>query len=110
MSNKDTESIKVGVALRVCRAALGITQTELAASIGVAKVTLARVETLESNLKSDSFLRAVKLFREHGLEIDTMTSDGINLKISAAALDNALQKLMDSSNRRADRKVTVSKK
>jgi hypothetical protein len=39
-----------------------------------------------------------------------MTSDGINLKISAAALDNALQKLMDSSNRRANRKVTVSKK
>ena len=83
MSNKDTESIKIGVLLRVCRAAIGLNQTELAALIGVSKVTLARVETLESTLKTDSFLKAIKVFRDHGLEIDTMSSDSINLKITS---------------------------
>lgn len=108
MSIKDTESIKVGVALRVCRAALGITQIELATLIGVSKVTLARVETLESSLKSDSFMKAIKVFREQGLEIDTMSSDGINLKISAAALGVALDKLMDNTKRRPDRKTKLA--
>jgi DNA-binding XRE family transcriptional regulator len=95
MSIKDTESIKVGVALRVCRAALGMNQTDLAALIGISKVTLARVETLESSLKSDALMKAIKAFRDRGLEVDTMSSDGINLKISAAALGLALDKLND---------------
>lgn len=105
MSIKDTESIKIGVALRVCRAALGINQTELAGLIGISKVTLARVETLESSLRSDALMKAIKVFRERGLELDTMSSDGINLKISFAALRFALDKLEDNANRRPDRKA-----
>jgi transcriptional regulator with XRE-family HTH domain len=108
MSNKDTESIKIGVALRVCRAALGISQTELADLIGVSKVTLARVETLETSLKSEAFMKALKVFRDHGLSIDTMTSEGINLRINPIALEAALEKLLDASKRRAEKKEKLT--
>jgi hypothetical protein len=40
-------------------------------------------------------MKAIKAFRDRGLEVDTMSSDGINLKISAAALGLALDKLND---------------
>jgi transcriptional regulator with XRE-family HTH domain len=108
MSIKNIESIKIGVALRVSRAALGINQTELAALIGISKVTLARVETLESSLKSDALMKAIKVFRECGLELDTMSSDGINLNICEAALKFALDKLEDNAKRRPDRKLKKS--
>ena len=52
--------------MRMARAALGISQLELAELLGVSKITLARVETLETPMKADIFMRAIKLFRDHG--------------------------------------------
>jgi transcriptional regulator with XRE-family HTH domain len=60
MSIKDMESVKIGVTQRVSRAALGINQTELAALMGISKVTLARVKTLESSLKSDALIKLLR--------------------------------------------------
>ncbi len=50
----------------MARAALGISQLELAELLGVSKITLARLETLEAPLKADVYMKAIKVFRERG--------------------------------------------
>lgn len=104
MDNLDIESIKVAVAVRVGRSAAGLSQQELADMIGISKVTLARVETLESKLKAEFYMKAIKIFRDMGVEMDTMLSDGIKVNVSPKALQLALGKLQDESKRRTDRK------
>jgi transcriptional regulator with XRE-family HTH domain len=103
MDHIDRESIKIAVLIRVCRVALGLTQQELADMIGIAKITLARVETLESKLKVEYYMRAMKIFHEAGIEVDAMSSEGIKLNIKPEALETALNKLSDDEKRRKDR-------
>jgi transcriptional regulator with XRE-family HTH domain len=103
MNHIDKESIKIAVLIRVGRVALGLTQQELADMIGIAKITLARVETLESKLKVEYYMRAMKVFHEAGIEFDAMSTEGIKLNIKAEALEIALGKLSNDENRRKDR-------
>lgn len=104
MTENDKDSIKVAVAVRVARVALGMSQQELAERIGIAKITLARVETLESKLKAEYYMRALRLFNQMGVEIDSLLSDNIKININEQALTQAFNKLQDESTRRKDRK------
>lgn len=92
--------------MRMARAALGISQLELAELLGVSKITLARVETLETPMKADIFMRAIKLFRDHGVVLDTLSSDALNIIVKQQCFDESLARLKDDSKRRSDRKVT----
>jgi transcriptional regulator with XRE-family HTH domain len=104
MSNLDTDSIKIAVALRSARSALGISQQELADLLDVSKITVARVETLEAPLKASIYLRAIKLLAESGVELDASSTDSVVLNIKPSALETALARLQDSELRRSDRK------
>lgn len=104
MTENDKDSIRVAVAVRVARVALGMSQQELAERIGIAKITLARVETLESKLKAEYYMRALRLFNQMGVEIDSLLSDNIKININEQALTQAFNKLQDESTRRKDRK------
>ena len=104
MSNIDTDSIKIAVALRSARSALGISQQELADLLDVSKITVARVETLEAPLKASIYLRAIKLLAESGVELDASSTDSVVLNIKPSALETALARLQDSELRRSDRK------
>lgn len=104
----NTESINIAVTIRMGRAALGMSQQELADRIGVSKITLARVETLESNLKAESYLKIIKTFHELGVEVETMLNGGVHLHVTTLALQQALAQLQDNSMRRSDRKKRES--
>jgi transcriptional regulator with XRE-family HTH domain len=93
----------------MARAALGISQMELAELLGVSKITLARVETLESPLKADVYMKAIKVFREHGVVVDTLSSDSLIFNVQPKCLDESLARLKDVSKRRPDRKTPVDK-
>ena len=58
--------------------------------MGVAKSTIARIETLEMAPKGDFVLRAIGLFREAGLEIDIHSENGIPITIGSDAILSAL--------------------
>ena len=47
------DTIKLVVALRCARAAVGMSQEEMADLLGIPKTTLARVETMEGSLRAD---------------------------------------------------------
>ena len=84
--------------MRAARAAIGWNQQEFADRMGVAKSTIARIETLEMAPKSDFVLRAIGLFREAGLEVDIHSGHGIPITISSEAILSALDEFNADGN------------
>jgi DNA-binding XRE family transcriptional regulator len=96
---------KVVVAIRVARAAAGLNQQEFADLMGVAKTTVARMETLETKASAQFLLGAVYLFKTCGIELDMHDYDNLIIKISNQAINNTVSQLENDNNRRSDRKA-----
>ena len=97
------ENGRIAVGVRTARAAAGWNQQEFADRMGVAKSTVARIETLEMAAKADFLIKAVRLFREAGIEVDLQSAEGLAFKVSEIALGAAVDALRDDSKRRSDR-------
>jgi len=95
---------KIAVALRSARSAAGWNQQEFADRMGVAKSTVARIETLEMAAKGDFLIKAMRLFREAGVDVDLHTKGGLSLQISDQTVAAVVEALQDDSKRRMDRK------
>ena len=99
---------KIAVALRAARAAAGWNQMEFAERMGVAKSTIARLETLEMSAKGDFLLKAFRLFREAGIEVDLYANGVLPIRISDLAIAAAVDALTDDSKRRSDRRTGIA--
>lgn len=111
MSTKEYDAnVKIAVTLRTARAALGINQQELADQLQIPKSTLARMETLEMQPRADIYMEALKFFRDSGIELDSIYSDDVIVRITPTSLAHAKKLLDDESKRRSDRKVIRVKK
>ena len=77
---------KIAVAIRTARAAAGWNQQEFADLMKVAKSTVARIETLEIAAKGDFVMRAMRLFRESGIDVDLMAVTDLPIRISDLAI------------------------
>jgi transcriptional regulator with XRE-family HTH domain len=100
------ENVKIAVALRTARAAIGWNQDEFAALMGVAKSTIARIETLEMGAKADFLNKAMRLFREAGVTLDLYDENILPVTIGRKALLEAVAKLQNDDSRRSDRLAT----
>ena len=108
MSSVDShESGKIAVALRTARAAAGWNQGEFALLMGVAKTTVARIETLEMSARAEFISKAMRLFREAGIEVDLYEADSIPIRIKAVAVEKAIADLNDIDKRRSDRRSGI---
>lgn len=96
---------KIAVAIRTARAAAGWNQQEFADLLKVAKSTVARVETLEIAAKGDFVMRAMRLFRENGIDVDLMSASDLPIRISDRAIAASVDAIKDETNRRSDRKT-----
>lgn len=96
---------KVVVAIRTARAAAGWNQQEFADLMGIAKTTVARIETLEMKATAEFLLQAVYLFKTIGIEIDMHDYYGLIVKVSNQTINTAVSSLEDVNNRRPDRKA-----
>ena len=105
--NNQFENGKIIVAIRAARAAIGWNQQEFADRMGVAKSTVARIETLEIAAKGDFVLRALRIFREAGVEVDISAAQGLPLLISDLTVNHAIESLADDGNRRSDRRLGI---
>lgn len=101
------EKIKIAVALRAARTALGWSQQEFADHMQAAKSTVARIETLEMDPKAEFLNRALWQFRERGVSVDLIHPEKIVITIGNEALTEAQSRLDDDQMRRADRKTNV---
>jgi transcriptional regulator with XRE-family HTH domain len=104
MSTEIDESTKAAIAIKTARTALGLSQLEFAEMMGVAKTTLARVETLEAQVKLDFYMKAVKLINSLGIEVDAISEDNIIIRIKPKAQQAVVASLADEANRRSDKK------
>jgi len=98
------DSIKLAVALRMARAAAGWSQEELATQLGIAKTTIARMETLEGGLSAEQLTKIARHYRNAGIDLSFMFDDEVTVTVSKEALERALQRLSDENYRRIDRK------
>ena len=103
-SQEALENAKIAVALRAARAAIGWNQQEFADKMGVAKSTIARIETLEMGAKADFLIRAIQLFRQAGVEVDLAGAASIRMDVGQTAVLAAITALEDESKRRSDRR------
>jgi transcriptional regulator with XRE-family HTH domain len=109
MSNTELlESGKIAVALRTARAAVGWNQEEFAQLMGVAKTTVARIETLEMSARAEYLSKAIRLFREVGVEVDLSELDAVPIRVSMVAVAKAVDDLQDVNKRRKDRRTGIA--
>jgi transcriptional regulator with XRE-family HTH domain len=99
---------KIAVAIRTARAAAGWNQLEFAGYMGVAKSTVARIETLEMAAKGDFLIKAIRLFREAGIEVDLYTNSDLPIRVTDLAIAAAVDALNDDSKRRSDRRSGIA--
>lgn len=100
------DSIKLAVALRAARTAVGWSQEELTNLLGMSKTTIARMETMEGGLRADQLSAILKLYKSVGVELEFMLTDEVVVKINTQGLVEAQRRLLDQNLRRADRKKT----
>ena len=96
---------KVAVAIRTARAAAGINQQDFSEMMGVAKSTIARIETMEMKANADFLLDCVYFFKSIGIELDMHDYDNLVIRVSNQAIKTASSNLEDVTKRRSDRKV-----
>ncbi len=99
---------KIALAIRTARAAAGWNQQDFADRMEVAKSTIARIETLEIAAKGDFVMRAMRLFREHGIDVDLMAATDLPIRISDLAITASVNALKDESNRRSDKRTGIA--
>lgn len=99
---------KIAVAIRTARAAAGWNQQEFADLMEVAKSTVARIETLEIAAKGDFVMRAMRLFRDNGIDIDLMAASELPIRISDLAVAASVEAIKNEANRRSDRKTGIA--
>jgi len=98
---------KVAVAIRTARAAAGINQQDFSEMMGVAKTTIARIETLEMKATAEFLLDCVYFFKSVGIELDMHDYDNLIIRVSNQAINTAASNLEDVTKRRSDRKVEI---
>lgn len=98
------DAVRLAIALRSGRAALGLSQTEFCQQVGVSKSVLARAETAEGTLGADALTRCLKFFHNQGLKLEFIYGETVSMEVSEAAIRQVLARMMDEANARSDRK------
>ena len=96
--------VKLTVAMRTARSVVGWSQDELSRLSGIPKITIARFETLESNLKAEQLMNLLDLYGSVGANLELSEGDGLTLTFEGKMINLAGERLADNSNRRAERK------
>lgn len=104
----DLEKISIVVVLRMARAAVGWSQEELAQRLGVAKTTIARIETGEGALSAMQYFQIERIYNEEGLSLSMLKGDKVSVSVNETALEKAQQRLADAGLKRSDRKKPVA--
>lgn len=98
------QSVKLAVALRTARSVVGWSQDELSKLSGIPKITIARFETLEGDLKAEQLMKLLDLYGSMGAKLELSEGDGFSLTVEGRMINLAGERLGDNSKRRADRK------
>lgn len=102
--SKHYQSVKLAVALRTARSLVGWSQDELAKLSGIPKITIARFETLEGNLKAEQLMKLLDLYSSIGAKLELSAGEGFTISVDSKMINLAGERFADDTKRRADRK------
>lgn len=83
------DSAKIALTLRVARAALGWSQEEVANKLGIAKSTLARIETMDTAASAQVLTALLRLYHDSGITMDFLYDEKITVVISEKVIQSA---------------------
>jgi transcriptional regulator with XRE-family HTH domain len=101
------EKVKIAIALRMARAAIGWSQDELAEELNFAKTTIARAETMDGGLRIEQLAIVAQFYKSCGVEIDFLMGAEVTVKMTSHGVTKAMERLLDMSTRRVDRRKAV---
>jgi transcriptional regulator with XRE-family HTH domain len=101
------ERVKIAIALRMARAAIGWSQDELAERLNFAKTTIARAETMDGGLRIEQLAIVAQFYKSCGVEIDFLMGAEVTVKMTSQGVTKAMERLLDISSRRVDRRKAV---
>jgi transcriptional regulator with XRE-family HTH domain len=101
------EKVKIAIALRMARAAIGWSQDELAERLNFAKTTIARAETMDGGLRIEQLAIVAQFYKSYGVEIDFLMGAEVTVKMTSQGVTKAMERLLDMSSRRVDRRKAV---
>ena len=101
------EKVKIAIALRMARAAIGWSQDELAERLNFAKTTIARAETRDGGLRTEQMAIVAQFYKSHGVEIAFLMGTEVTVKMTSQGVTKAMERLLDMSSRRVDRRKAV---
>ena len=101
------ERVKIAIALRMARAAIGWSQDELAEELNFAKTTIARAETMDGGLRIEQLAIVAQFYKSRGVEIDFLLEAEVTVKMTSQGVTKAMERLLDMSSRRVDRRRAV---
>ena len=104
--NDALDEIKVVVALRTARSALGWNQEEASQRLGIAKSTLARIETMEGGTTAGMLATLLRAYNAAGVRLDFLYEDEVKVTINSDALLEAKNRLNNETLRRSDKVPT----
>lgn len=94
--------VKSAVALRAARIGLGWNQETAAAHAGVAKTTIARIETLAGQISLVNVFHLIDVYQAHGVSFSDLKLDEVQLTFGETALQTAAALLNDPDRKRKD--------
>ena len=98
------ENLKLAMILRTARNALGWNQETFAAKMGVSKAVISKCESLETAPKGELIMRATKLFREHGIQMDLFGAGEFSMAFSDQVFDELANSLVENKAKKPVRK------
>ncbi|MBW6390203.1 hypothetical protein [Billgrantia antri] len=88
------ETTRLAIGLRMARAAVQLTQSGLAAELGVTKIVIARNEKPDMAMRADTLVRLIYVLRQRGVELDVFsTLDSVRLYMTGGELDAAAMRI-----------------
>lgn len=95
--------IDVILALRAARAALDLTQEEVANACGTSKATVARVEAVVGQPSHSTIMSLLDVYSGLGIVFSDISKPNITITITPEAVDHARNKLLEYEKQKAGR-------
>jgi len=94
--------IKAAMVFRAARTALGWSQQDTATHSGLAKTTIARIETASGQNSLSNVHALISTYQLHGIEISNLMQDSVTIAINEHALHEAARNLANPDRKRRD--------
>ena len=94
--------MRAAIALRAARTALGWSQEDAAQLSGLAKTTIARLETAAGGASLQNIYSLILTYGNHGIQISDLMQETVSISYNTATIQEAMQNLSNPDRKRRD--------